>query len=99
EVAVNENRRVGLDAYTGLPVTVPGLEGTGLGILANEGGKNLVVSSAQALAARSLFERLNTNTIDATQLGAAVDASTALDSLLGVVAFQGPAVPGSEDIF
>lgn len=99
EVAVNKNRRVGLDAYTGLPVTVPGLEGPGLGIIANEGGKNLVVSSAQALAARSLFDRLNTNTLDATQLSAAVDASTALDSLLGVVAFQGPAVPGSEEIF
>ncbi|MFZ9886927.1 MAG: type II secretion system secretin GspD [Myxococcota bacterium] len=99
EVGVNKNRSVALDAYTGLPVTIPGLDGAGLGILANEGGKNLVVSSAQALAARSLFERLNTNTLDAAQLGAAVDASTALDSLLGAVAFQGPAVPGSEEIF
>ena len=99
EVAVNENRRVSLDAYAGLPADVPGFSDPGLGIVANEGGKNLVTSSAQALAARSLFDRLNTNTLDASQLGAAVDASTALESLLGVLAFQGPQVPGSEQLF
>lgn len=100
EVGVNQDRRVSLDAYTGLPATVPGL-GTGLGVIANEGGKNLIVSSAQTVATRTIFEQLleSGRTIDPTQLAGIVDPAAAFESLLGVIAFQGPAVPGSEDIF
>jgi general secretion pathway protein D len=100
EVAMNESRRVSVDAYSGLPVTVPGFDDPGLGIIANEGGKNLVVSSAQALAAQSLFQSFqNQTTIDATQISAAVDASTALESLIGVIGFQGPAIPETQEAF
>jgi general secretion pathway protein D len=99
EVALNENRQVGLDAYSGFGAPVPGLEGNGLGIIANEGGKNLVVSSAQALAARELLNNVNTNVLDPSQIATAVEASTALDSLIGVLAFQGPSVPGSAEAF
>lgn len=100
EVNVNQNRQVALDAYTGLPATVPGL-GTGLGVVANEGGQNLVVSSAQAVASRAIFEELLTSgrAIDPTQLAGVVDVTSAFESLLGVAAFQGPPVPGSQEIF
>lgn len=100
EVAVNQNRQVALDAYSGLPATVPGL-GTGLGVVANEGGKNLVVSSAQAVASRAIFEELLTSgrAIDPTQLAGVVDVTSAFESLLGVAAFQGPPVPGSQEVF
>lgn len=100
EVAINQNRSAALDAYTGLPATVPGL-GTGLGVIANEGGQNLVVSSAQAVASRAIFQELLSSgrAIDPTQLAGVVDVGSTFESLLGVIAFQGPAVPGSEDIF
>jgi general secretion pathway protein D len=99
EVSLNQDRNFGINAYSGLPVAIPGLEGTGLGFVANEGGQQLITSSAQLLAAQSLFQRLNTNNLDANTLSSAAQAATGLETLLGWVAFQGPAVPGSEDIF
>jgi len=101
EVSLTQSRRFSLDAYGGLPATVPGLDGDGLGIIANQGGQQLVTSSAQSLAAQQLFEQLSNNpgTVDASNLGSVVDATQSLENLLGWLAFRGPAIPGSEDAF
>jgi general secretion pathway protein D len=101
EVSINENRRLSLDAYAGVPADIPGFEDPGLGIIANEGGKSLVTASAQTLAARELFNALTENSarLDPTSLTGVVDASTAFDALLGAIAFQGPGIPGTEELF
>ncbi|MCP4502037.1 MAG: type II secretion system secretin GspD [Deltaproteobacteria bacterium] len=101
EVSLTQNRRFSLDAYGGLPATVPGLDGNGLGIVANQGGQQLVTSSAQSLAAQQLFETLQNNpgSFDASNLTNVVDATQSLENLLGWLAFRGPAIPGSEEAF
>ncbi len=99
EVALTETRSLAVDAYSGLPVTIPGLEGSGLGFIANEGGRSLATSSVNLVAAQALFQNLNANNLDPTTLGAAADAVTGIEDLLGWVAFHGPPIPGSQDIF
>jgi len=101
EVSLSQNRRFSIDAYSGLPITVPGIDGAGLGFLANEGGQGLITSSAQLFAAQALFQRLQATPggLDATTATAALDSATGLENLLGWVAFHGPPVPGSQELF
>lgn len=92
EVSLTQTRRFQLDTYGGLPVPVPGFSDPGLGIIANEGGQQLITSSAQALASQELFTQLNAQTLDASNLAGVVDAASSLESLLGWLAFRGPAL-------
>lgn len=92
EVSLTQTRRFQLDTYGGLPVPVPGFSDPGLGVIANEGGQQLITSSAQALASQELFQQLNAQTLDASNLAGVVDAASSLESLLGWLAFRGPAL-------
>ncbi len=98
EIGLNQSRDVGLNAYAGYPVDVPGL-GTGLGIVANEGGRQLFIDSAKTVAGQAILRNVDPNRIDPSQLSTLVDASSGLESLLGFLAFQGPPIPGTEQIF
>jgi general secretion pathway protein D len=99
EVSLNRDRQLGIDAYSGLPVTVPGFEGQGLGFIANEGGQGLITSSATLFTAQTLLSNANTTGVDVSQLSAAAESATGLETMLGWLAFHGPPVPGSEDVF
>ena len=82
EVSLTQTRRFQLDAYSGLPVPVPGFSDPGLGVIANQGGQALITSSAQALASQELFQQLNAQTLDASNIAGVVDAASSLESLL-----------------
>ena len=99
EVSLNRDRQLGIDAYSGLPVTVPGFEGQGLGFIANEGGQGLITSSATLFTAQTLLSEANTTGLDVSQLNAAAESASGLETMLGWLAFHGPPVPGSEDVF
>ncbi len=89
EVAINQNRNVGLNAYASTPV--PTVGGTGIGIVANEGGRQLFQDSAKLVTGLKLLEQ-NANRLDGASLPAAVDATSNFGALLGFLSFQGPAV-------
>ncbi len=80
-------------------MTVPGFEGQGLGFIANEGGQGLITSSATLFTAQTLLSNANTTGVDVSQLTAAAESATGLETMLGWLAFHGPPVPGSEDVF
>lgn len=91
EVALNQNRSVGLNAYASTPV--PTVGGTGIGIIANEGGRQLFQDSAKAVAGQQALAALIADgRLDGNTVGPVVDAASNLSSLLGFLAFQGPGV-------
>lgn len=91
EVALNQNRSVGLNAYASTPV--PTVGGTGIGIIANEGGRQLFQDSAKAVAGQQALAALvEQGRLDGNTIGPVVDAASNLSSLLGFLAFQGPGV-------
>jgi general secretion pathway protein D len=91
EVALNQNRSVGLNAYASTPIQTVG--GTGIGIIANEGGRQLFQDSAKAVAGQQALAALvEQGRLDGNTIGPVVDAASNLSSLLGFLAFQGPGV-------
>lgn len=91
EVELTQNRSVGLNAYASAPVPIVG--GTGIGILANEGGRQLFQDSAKAVAGQQALAALIADgRLDGNTVGPVVDAASNLSSLLGFLAFQGPGV-------
>jgi general secretion pathway protein D len=91
EVALNESRDVGINAYAGLPTPTPGLGNAGLGILANEGGRQLFVDSAKLAASQQVLDSVNNaSRADASTVTPLVDAASNLGSMLGLLAFRGP---------
>lgn len=91
EVALNQNRSVGLNAYASTPI--PTVGGTGIGIIANEGGRQLFQDSAKAVAGQQALAALvEQGRLDGNTIGPVVDAASNLSSLLGFLAFQGPGV-------
>lgn len=91
EVAMTERREFDMNFYTPLP-SIAG----GVGLLANQGGQQLVVSAAQTLTAQQLFQDAgNLNLINSNPLSLANDAVSGLSNLLGILSFQGPALAGN----
>jgi general secretion pathway protein D len=92
EVALNQNRSVGLNAYASAPVPFLG-DTPGIGIVANEGGRQLFTDSAKAVAGQQILAELaRSNRLDGNNIGPVIDAATNLSSLLGFLAFQGPGI-------
>jgi general secretion pathway protein D len=89
EVSMTEGIDYNLKAFGGYTADVPGLDGPGFGIVANEGGKELVGGAASSLATTAATGGITS----ATNLGAAAG----LANFLGFLAFRGPEVPGSEE--
>ncbi len=92
EVGITQDRSVGLNAYASTPV--PGLGSTpGIGIIANEGGRQLFQDSAKVVAGQQVLQELAaSNRLDATNIQPVVDAATSISSLLGFLSFVGPSV-------
>jgi general secretion pathway protein D len=91
EVALRQDRDVGLNAYASAPV--PTVGGTGIGVVANEGGRQLFQDSAKAVAGQqALAALIKADRLDGATAGLAVDAASDLSKLLGFLAFQGPGI-------
>lgn len=94
EVALTQDRRVGLNAYVAAPVPIPGSDTPGIAIAANEGGKQIFQSSAKVATGLQLLQQLaEDNRLDATAAQQGLELVNDLSSLIGVAGFIGPSVP------
>jgi general secretion pathway protein D len=93
EIALNQNRQVGLSAYGSTPVDVPidGTSGTGIITFANEGGKSIFASGAKVASGIALLQQLG-NRADATSAQLGLDLVNTLSSSIGLFSFTGPAI-------
>jgi general secretion pathway protein D len=93
EIALNQNRQVGLSAYGSTPVQVPieGTSGTGIVTFANEGGKSIFASGAKVASGIALLQQLG-NRADATSAQLGLDLVNTLSSSIGLFSFTGPAI-------
>jgi general secretion pathway protein D len=92
EVALNQNRNVGLNAYASAPINGLG-DSPGIGIVANEGGRQLFQDSAKVVAGQQILQELaDSNRLDGSNITPVIDAASNLSSLLGFLAFQGPGI-------
>ncbi|MCC7073151.1 MAG: type II secretion system secretin GspD [Deltaproteobacteria bacterium] len=94
EVALTQDRRVGLNAYVAAPVPIPGSDTPGIAIAANEGGKQIFQSSAKVATGLQLLQQLaDDNRLDAAAAAQGLELVNDLSSLIGVAGFIGPSVP------
>ncbi|OGQ16783.1 MAG: type II secretion system protein GspD, partial [Deltaproteobacteria bacterium RBG_16_71_12] len=94
EVALTQDRRVGLNAYVAAPVPIPGSDTPGIAIAANEGGKQIFQSSAKVATGLQLLQQLaEDNRLDAAAAQQGLELVNDLSSLIGVAGFIGPSVP------
>lgn len=94
EVALTQDRRVGLNAYVAAPVPIPGSDTPGIAIAANEGGKQIFQSSAKVATGLQLLQQLaEDNRLDAAAASQGLELVNDLSSLIGVAGFIGPSVP------
>jgi general secretion pathway protein D len=95
EVALNQNRNVGLSAYGSAPVDVPipGATGPGIVTIANEGGKGLFKSGAQVATGVALLQLLaDGGRLDATSAAAGSQLIDNLANSIGLFSFNGPPI-------
>jgi general secretion pathway protein D len=100
EIALNQNRNVGLSAYGSSPVDlpIPGTAGPGILTFANEGGKSLFGQGAKVASGIALLQALErSGRLDqgSAQLGLSLIDS--LSSSIGLFSFTGPAITLIED--
>ncbi|MDP2344175.1 MAG: type II secretion system secretin GspD [Deltaproteobacteria bacterium] len=100
EVAVNQNRNVGLSAYGSAPLDVPIPGSTGPGILtfANEGGKALFGQGARVASGIALLQALErSGRLDQSSAALGLELVDSLSQGIGLFSFTGPAITLIED--
>lgn len=100
EVAVNQNRNVGLSAYGSAPLDVPIPGSTGPGILtfANEGGKSLFGQGARVASGIALLSALErSGRLDQSSAALGLELVDSLSQGIGLFSFTGPAITLIED--
>jgi len=100
EIAVNQNRNVGLSAYGSSPVDlpIPGTTGPGILTFANEGGKGLFGQGAKVASGIALLQALqSTGRLDASSAALGISLVESLSSSIGLFSFTGPAITLIED--
>ncbi|HEY1097575.1 MAG TPA: type II secretion system secretin GspD, partial [Myxococcota bacterium] len=95
EIALNQNRNVGLSAYGSSPIDVPipGATGPAIVTVANEGGKSLFGSGARVATGIALLQQLAASgraTDSTATLG--LELVDTLSKSLGLFSFTGPAI-------
>ncbi len=100
EVAVNQNRNVGLSAYGSAPldVPIPGATGPGILTFANEGGKTLFGQGARVASGIALLQALErTGRLDQSSAALGLELVDSLSQGIGLFSFTGPAITLIED--
>ena len=95
EIALNQNRNVGLSAYGSSPVDIPipGATGPGIITVANEGGKSIFASGARVASGIALLSQLAAgNRADATSAQLGLELVDTLSNSIGLFSFTGPAI-------
>ena len=95
EIAVNQNRSVGLSAYGSSPIDlpIPGTTGPGIVTFANEGGKALFGQGAKVASGIALLQALErSGRLDASSAGLGISLVESLSSSIGLFSFTGPAI-------
>lgn len=95
EIAVNQNRNVGLSAYGSSPVDVPipGTDGPGILTFANEGGKSLFGQGAKVASGIALLSQLQeSGRLDQSSAALGLELVDSLSSSIGLFSFTGPAI-------
>jgi general secretion pathway protein D len=93
EIAVNQDRDIGVSAYGSSPVDVPipGTEGTGVVTFANEGGKALFGQGAKVASGIALLQALE-GRLDNDSAALGLSLIESLSSSIGLFSFTGPAI-------
>ena len=100
EIALNQNRNVGLSAYGSSPVDVPipGSEGPGILTFANEGGKTLFGQGARVASGIALLQALErSGRLDQSSAALGLELVDSLSQSIGLFSFTGPAITLIED--
>lgn len=84
EVSLTDNMDWNFGAFSGYQVDDVGGYGPGFGLVSNPSGKNLITGAATAVATSAVT-------------GNTANSASALSNYLGTLAFQGPAIPGTQD--
>ena len=95
EIALNQNRNVGLSAYGSSPIDVPipGASGPGIITVANEGGKQIFASGARVASGIALLQQLAAGgRADATSAQLGLELVDTLSNSIGLFSFTGPAI-------
>jgi len=95
EIAINQNRNIGLSAYGSAPVDIPveGTSGPGILTFANEGGKQLFGSGAKVASGIALLQALErSGRLDQTSASLGLELVNSLSSSIGLFSFTGPAI-------
>ena len=95
EIAINQNRNVGLSAYGSSPVDIPveGTSGPGILTFANEGGKQLFGSGAKVASGIALLQALErSGRLDQSSASLGLELVNSLSSSIGLFSFTGPAI-------
>jgi len=100
EIALNQNRNVGLSAYGSSPVDlpIPGTSGPGILTFANEGGKSLFGQGAKVASGIALLQALErSGRLDQASAQLGLSLIDSLSSSIGLFSFTGPAITLIED--
>lgn len=100
EIALNQNRNVGLSAYGSSPVDlpIPGTSGPGIITFANEGGKALFGQGARVASGIALLQALErSGRLDQSSAQLGLTLIDSLSSSIGLFSFTGPAITLIED--
>jgi general secretion pathway protein D len=100
EIALNQNRNVGLSAYGSSPVDlpIPGTSGPGILTFANEGGKALFGQGAKVASGIALLQALErSGRLDQASAQLGLSLIDSLSSSIGLFSFTGPAITLIED--
>jgi general secretion pathway protein D len=95
EIAVNQNRNVGVSAYGSSPVDVPipGTEGPGILTFATEGGKTLFGQGAKVASGIALLQQLqDSGRLDQSSAALGLELVDSLSQSIGLFSFTGPAI-------
>jgi general secretion pathway protein D len=95
EIAINQNRNIGLSAYGSSPLEIPveGTSGPGILTFANEGGKQLFGSGAKVASGIALLQALErSGRLDQTSASLGLELVNSLSSSIGLFSFTGPAI-------
>ena len=95
EIALNQNRNVGISAYGSSPVDlpIPGVTGPAIVTVANEGGKSLFGTGARVATGIALLSQLAAgNRADATSAQLGLELVDTLSKSIGLFSFTGPAI-------
>jgi general secretion pathway protein D len=100
EIALNQNRNVGLSAYGSSPLDlpIPGTSGPGILTFANEGGKGLFGQGAKVASGIALLQALErSGRLDQASAQLGLSLIDSLSSTIGLFSFTGPAITLIED--